>query len=67
MIGDLILEVNNKDIRGSSYNNVAFLLKTLPPGKVNLKIGRLKLSTIAICQNSSNVSKQATRRGSSRI
>jgi len=72
MVGDLILEVNGQDIRKSSYNNVAFLLKTLPQGKVNLKIGRLKLSTnnsnnnnnISSNQNSQNTSKQGSRRGS---
>lgn len=67
MVGDLILEVNGQDIRRSSYNNVAFLLKTLPPGKVCLKIGRLKLSTITNSQNSFNISKQASRRESSKI
>ena len=43
MIGDLILEVNDKNIRRSRYNDVAYILKTLPPQtKVTLKIGRLK-------------------------
>jgi hypothetical protein len=64
MVGDLILEVNGQDIRKSSYNNVAFLLKTLPQGKVNLKIGRLKLSASNSIQNSQNTSKQGSRRGS---
>lgn len=43
-MGDLILEVNNQDIRKSNYNDAAFLLKTLPQGKVDLKIGRFKVS-----------------------
>lgn len=56
MIGDLILEVNDKDIRKSPYNDVAFILKTLPPQtKVTLKIGRLK----------SNVSSKPSSRKSS--
>jgi C-terminal processing protease CtpA/Prc len=64
MVGDLILEVNGQDIRKSSYNNAAFLLKTLPQGKVNLKIGRLKLSANSSVQNSANTSKQGSRKGS---
>ena len=64
MVGDLILEVQGQDIRKSSYNNVAFLLKTLAPGKVNLKIGRLKLSANASAQNSTNTSKHGSRQGS---
>jgi hypothetical protein len=52
MIGDLILEVNDKDIRKAPYNEVAFILKTLPPQtKVILKIGRLK-SNISSRKNS---------------
>jgi C-terminal processing protease CtpA/Prc len=52
MIGDLILEVNDKDIRKAPYNEVAFILKTLPPQtKVTLKIGRLK-SNISSRKNS---------------
>jgi hypothetical protein len=54
MIGDLILEVNNHDIRKSSYSDVAFLLKTLPQGKVNLKVGRFKTSANASASNSAN-------------
>ena len=52
MIGDLILEVNEQDIRKAPYNQVAFILKTLPPQtKVTLKIGRLK-SNISSRKNS---------------
>lgn len=72
MIGDLILEVNGQDIRKSPYNDVAFLLKTLPQGKVNLKIGRFKTSANVSASNSANVStntsandsKQTSRRNS---
>jgi hypothetical protein len=56
MIGDLILEVNGKDIRKSAYNDVAFLLKTLQPGKVSLKIGRFKSTFSMSGTNSSNQS-----------
>jgi C-terminal processing protease CtpA/Prc len=56
MIGDLILEVNNQDIRKSSYSDVAFLLKTLPQGKVNLKVGRFKTSANVSASNSGNAS-----------
>jgi hypothetical protein len=68
MIGDLILEVNNTDIRKSQYNDVAFLLKTLPQGKVNLKIGRFKTSASNSATNSanqSNVSSKTTSRRNS--
>ena len=52
MIGDLILEVNEQDIRKAPYNQVAFILKTLAPQtKVTLKIGRLK-SNISSRKNS---------------
>jgi len=68
MVGDLILEVNSKDIRKSAYNDVAFLLKTLPQGKVTLKIGRLKTSASASLSNSTNqsanTSKTTSRRNS---
>jgi C-terminal processing protease CtpA/Prc len=68
MVGDLILEVNSKDIRKSAYNDVAFLLKTLPQGKVSLKIGRLKTSASASISNSTsqsaNTSKTTSRRNS---
>jgi C-terminal processing protease CtpA/Prc len=72
MIGDLILEVNGQDIRKSPYNDVAFLLKTLPQGKVILKIGRFKTSANVSASNSANVStntsandsKQTSRRNS---
>ena len=60
MIGDLILEVNNQDIKRSPYNEVAFLLKTLPQGKVNLKIGRFKTSA----NSSKNGSKITSRKNS---
>ena len=56
MIGDLILEVNSQDIRKASYSDVAFLLKTLPQGKVTLKIGRFKTSANASLSNSLNAS-----------
>ena len=68
MIGDLILEVNNTDIRKSQYNDVAFLLKTLPQGKVNLKIGRFKTSASNSTTNSasqSTVSSKTTSRRNS--
>jgi C-terminal processing protease CtpA/Prc len=45
MVGDLILDVNGQDIRKMAYNDVAFLLKTLPQGKVTLRIGRFKVSS----------------------
>lgn len=55
MVGDLILDVNGNDIRQAPYNEVAYLLKTLPPQtKVLLKIGRLK----------SNSSKSSSRKNS---
>ncbi len=55
MVGDLILEVNEKDIRKAPYNDVAYILKTLPPQtKVTLKVGRLK----------SNSSKSTSRKNS---
>ena len=44
MVGDLILEVNGQDIRKMAYNDVAFLLKTLPQGKVSIKVGRFRTS-----------------------
>jgi hypothetical protein len=47
MVGDLILEVNGQDIRKLAYSDVAFLLKTLPQGKVNIKIGRFKTSSVS--------------------
>lgn len=68
MIGDLILEVNGRDIRKSAYNDVAFLLKTLPQGKVTLKIGRFKTSANVSASNSgnasTNTSKSTSRRNS---
>ncbi|CAF0749667.1 unnamed protein product, partial [Didymodactylos carnosus] len=45
MSGDLILEVNGQDLRKSPYEHVAYTLKTLPHGKVTIKIGRLKASS----------------------
>ncbi|UJR25101.1 hypothetical protein I4U23_006461 [Adineta vaga] len=45
MSGDLILEVNGQDLRTAAYEHVAYTLKTLPHGRVNIKIGRLKAST----------------------
>ncbi|CAF1198688.1 unnamed protein product [Adineta steineri] len=45
MSGDLILEVNGQDLRNAAYEHVAYTLKTLPHGKVNIKIGRLKASS----------------------
>jgi hypothetical protein len=45
MVGDLILDVNGQDIRKMAYSDVAFLLKTLPQGKVSLRVGRFKSST----------------------
>lgn len=62
MIGDLILEVNNQDIRKAAYNDVAFLLKTLAPGKVVLKIGRFKTSA---SQTSSGTGSKTTSRRNS--
>ncbi|CAF4414764.1 unnamed protein product [Rotaria socialis] len=44
MSGDLILEVNGQDLRTAAYEHVAYTLKTLPHGRVNIKIGRLKPS-----------------------
>ncbi|CAF1001759.1 unnamed protein product, partial [Adineta ricciae] len=44
MSGDLILEVNGQDLRAAAYEHVAYTLKTLPHGRVNIKIGRLKAS-----------------------
>ncbi|CAF1476859.1 unnamed protein product, partial [Didymodactylos carnosus] len=45
MSGDLILEVNGQDLRKAPYEHVAYTLKTLPHGKVTIKIGRLKPSS----------------------
>jgi len=42
MSGDLIVEVNGKDLRTAAYEQVAYTLKTLPHGRVEIKIGRLK-------------------------
>ncbi|UJR23757.1 hypothetical protein I4U23_026734 [Adineta vaga] len=42
MSGDLILEVNGKDLRTAAYEQVAFTLKTLPHERVYIKVGRLK-------------------------
>ena len=64
MIGDLILEVNNQDIRKAAYNDVAFLLKTLAPGKISLKIGRFKTSASQSQTSSGTGSKTASRRNS---
>ena len=64
MVGDLLLEVNGTDIRRSAYNDVAFLLKTLPQGKVNLKIGRFKTSANVSASNSATGSKATSRRNS---
>ncbi|CAF2877629.1 unnamed protein product [Rotaria sp. Silwood2] len=47
MSGDLILEVNGQDLRTAAYEHVAYTLKTLPHGRVNIKIGRLKPSVHA--------------------
>ncbi|CAF3059816.1 unnamed protein product [Rotaria socialis] len=44
MSGDLILEVNEKDLRLAAYEQVAYTLKTLPHGRVYIKIGRLKVN-----------------------
>ena len=55
MVGDLILEVNGQDIRKLVYSDVAFLLKTLPQGKVALKIGRFRSSIIMNFGNSSGM------------
>ncbi|CAF3807288.1 unnamed protein product, partial [Rotaria magnacalcarata] len=44
MSGDLILEVNGKDLRLAAYEQVAYTLKTLPHGRVYIKIGRLKVN-----------------------
>ncbi|RNA29355.1 multiple PDZ domain isoform X3 [Brachionus plicatilis] len=63
-VGDLILEVNDQDIRKSAYNDVAFLLKTLPQGKVTLKIGRFKTSTNR--QNSTRASLNGSKINSTR-
>ncbi len=64
MIGDLLLEVNGSDIRKSNYNDIAFLLKTLPQGKVNLKIGRYRTSASQSQTNSLNNSSKTSRRNS---
>jgi hypothetical protein len=70
MVGDLILDVNAHDIRKMAYNDVAFLLKTLPQGKVALRIGRFKASssasspTSAVGTPSAQGSKQTSRRAS---
>ena len=66
MIGDLILEVNAKDIRKAPYNDVAFLLKTLQQGKVNLKIGRFKTSANVSNSNSTNTSANGSKTTSRR-
>lgn len=70
MIGDLILEVNGQDIRRSAYSDVAFLLKTLPQGKVSLKVGRFKTSAGASAASSvstsANVSASASKTTSRR-
>ncbi|CAF1185501.1 unnamed protein product, partial [Adineta ricciae] len=42
MSGDLILEVNGKDLRTAAYEQVAYTLKTLPHERVFIKVGRLK-------------------------
>ena len=64
MVGDLLLEVNGQDIRMSPYNDVAFLLKTLPQGKVSLKIGRFKTSACQSQSSSANTSNKTSRRNS---
>ena len=56
MVGDLILEVNGRDIRRASYSDVAFLLKTLPQGKVTLRVGRFRTSATNSLSASSCVS-----------
>jgi hypothetical protein len=66
MIGDLILEVNGTDIRKSQYNDVAFLLKTLPQGKVSLKIGRFRTSATNSASNSANQSAVSSKTTSRR-
>ncbi|KAL7670580.1 hypothetical protein ACOME3_005516 [Neoechinorhynchus agilis] len=42
--GDVLLEVNGRKISKLAYDDIVYLLKTLPYGKVNLNIGRLKPS-----------------------
>ena len=64
MVGDLLLEVNGNDIRKSPYNDVAFLLKTLPQGKVNIKIGRFKTSANQSQSSSTSTSNKTSRRSS---
>ncbi len=64
MIGDLLLEVNGTDMRKSNYNDIAFLLKTLPQGKVHIKIGRYRTSASQSQSNSLNSSSKTSRRNS---
>jgi len=53
MSGDLILEVNGKDLRAATYEQVAYTLKTLPHARVYIKIGRLKANSQS-CSSSIN-------------
>lgn len=64
MVGDLILEVNSQDIRKMPYNDVAFLLKTLPQGRVVLKIGRFKTSASNSASASATQSLTSSQQGS---
>ncbi len=55
MVGDLLLEVNGLNIRTSPYNDVAYLLKTLPAQtKVQLKIGRFKALNLTTTTTTTN-------------
>jgi len=52
MSGDLILEVNGKDLRTATYEHIAYTLKTLPHDRVYIKIGRLKANTYQTSRSS---------------
>lgn len=60
MIGDYILSVNNRQLFNSSYDDIIFYLKTLSPGKITIKIARIKTSI-----SSSNMSIHSSALGSS--
>jgi hypothetical protein len=54
MIGDYILSVNNKKLINSTYDDIVFYLKTLTPGKLTIKIARIKSNTSINQLTSSN-------------
>jgi hypothetical protein len=57
MSGDLILDVNGQDLRTAAYEHVAYTLKTLPHGRVTIKIGRLKASQNSVSNELKNRSR----------